>query len=107
MVIRTGRGFVVNGVEEGEERTTASRYEAADIWREVWLAFNDLSGVRMLKVKAHMGFAFVLEGALSFAPWCGNAKADKWAKAVCREACLASPCSGVQSQWLKAASRHR
>ena len=42
MVKRTDRAFVARGVEEGEGRTTASRYDAADIWREVWAVLKEI-----------------------------------------------------------------
>ena len=100
VVIRTDSAFVVRGVEEGEGRTTASRYEAADIWREVWAVMKEIEGGRgeegcgrvvIQKVKAHTKWKEVMEGKVPQFDHVGNEAADKAAKEALAVAKLEAP----------------
>ena len=79
----------------------------SDLWRSISQILDDLTDIHVVKVKANLKCAHVMDGTVSCAQWLGNSVADKWAKAECDEASRAAPCTRVRSQWLLAASRYR
>ena len=107
LIVHVDNQQVVDGVRRGEKWCTAAVRDGADLWRLVWTALRDLSGVQVLKVKAHLKFAHVLDGVIPCAHWCGNAIADRWAKSGCSEASAAAPCHEPNAQWNRAVAWYR
>ena len=68
---------VVDGVANGQQWCCMAKRNGADLWRHIWAALGDLSGMRMVKVKAHLCFSHVMQGVMTCSSWAGNAVADK------------------------------
>ena len=98
---------VVDGISRGQGWCCASNREGADLWRRIWQILPELAGVFVVKVKAHLKFARVLDGAITCQDWCGNAIADVCAKAGGDIANQASSCDWVHDQWTRAIAWYR
>ena len=53
LIVHVDNQQVVDGVRRGEKWCTAAVRDGADIGRLVWSALRDLSGIEVVKVKAH------------------------------------------------------
>ena len=93
LTIHVDNKEVVDGVSRGRDWCCASGREGADLWIRIWDILPDLEEVHVVKVKAHLKFASVLEGAISSHDWCGNAIADGWTKTGCGIANQTSLCA--------------
>ena len=98
---------VVEGVQLGREWGVGSSREGADIWREIWSMLDELQGIRVIKVKAHLNYNQVQEGRIPFHHWCGNGVADTWAKSGCDAACASSSAEWPQRCWRRAQEWYR
>ena len=107
LTIHVDNQEVVDGISRGQGWCCASGREGADLWQNIWAMLLDLEDVLVVKVKAHLKFVRVLEGAISCHDWCGNSVADEWAKAGCEIASHASSCDWVHEQWTRATAWYR
>ena len=98
---------VVDGISRGQGWCCASSREGADLWRRIWQILPEVTGVVVVKVKAHLSFARVLDGAITCQDWAGNAIADVWAKAGGDIANQASSCDWVHDQWTRTIAWYR
>ena len=87
VTIHTDNQQLVDGWLAGRRWSCASNRDGADLWRSFWAKCADLGpGINVVKVKAHVSFAKVQQGAMSLQDWGGNGLADAWAKAGCAAA---------------------
>ena len=98
---------VVQGVQRGRKWCTSSRRDGADLWRSIWTILEELPSVRVVKVKAHLTFAHVVQGRIQFAQWVGNGAADLCAKKGCEVACAPAGSALMQASWRRAKDWYR
>ena len=80
--IHTDNQELTDGWLNGEKWCCSSCRDGADMWREVWARIKEIGlGIHIVKVKAHLQFAYVQRGIISQQDWCGNGLADAGAKA--------------------------
>ena len=105
--IHVDNSQVVEGVQCGKQWCISSRREGADLWRGIWWLLEELQGVRVVKVKAHLTFSHVLQGAIEFDHWTGNGAADLCAKKACEVACASTGSAVMQAAWRRATEWYR
>ena len=96
---------VIDGTEEGREWCTSSKTADSDLWREVWdhLERVRLGGtVEFLKVKAHTGWAELLDRKITPRQQFGNWLADLAAKSSAKHSESLSPTAGFERELTKA-----
>ena len=99
VVIHTDKQQLVDGWNAGQRWSCASTRDGADLWRTFWARNNDVGpGINIVKVKAHVPFARVQQGAMTFQNWCGNSLADSGAKAGCAVATKVAPVAACHTQ---------
>ena len=105
--IHVDNSQVVDGVQLGKQWCTSSRREGADLWRDIWRLLDDMYGVRVVKVKAHLTFSQVAQGAIEFDHWTGNGAADLCAKKACGVACSTAGGAAMQAAWRRTTEWYR
>ena len=90
-------------VDKASISRARSRYGAnGDLWERYWSAYDSKSGkIRIVKVKAHCTHADVLNGAISWQDYAGNAYADAYADAAAEKASLPSASSRALTSWTR------
>ena len=107
ITVHVDNAQVVDGVQLGKQWCTSSRREGADLWRSIWALLEELPSVRIVKVKAHLTFAHVVQGTIQFDHWRGNGAADLCAKKGCEIACVSAESSWMQASWRRAKEWYR